>query len=305
MGLDDLHETINTRGYGRRATVREAGISDAAFTRHATDVGMRNTRRDLWVPAGVELSHDQRLEIITEEFPDGLLVTGASGLHVEGVIATPPQNVEVLVPSARNLRNWPATCIHRSATFEQVRAHHVGGRKVAAIPRCFADHAAHVGVDELCQDISTAIRKRRCTLGTAAMELGVRQRYPGRGRHARAIALLSTEVVHSGGERLARRLLRRGGLEFHREPLMIADAHGAAIAEIDIAFADLLLGIEIDGPHHLLPNVAAADRQRDRRLERLGWRIERFYWFEVEERGPWFVAQVQRFVAESREATGQ
>ena len=280
-------------------------MSDAAFSRHAASVGLTRSRKDLWVPAGTDLSHDQRIDAALETLGGDVLITGASALHFDGVLTQAPAIAELLVPAARHLRNWPGTCIHRSTTFGEVRAHHVRGRKLAAVPRSFADRAAHATVDDLCQEISTALRLRLGTLGTVALELGVRQRFPGRGRLARAIAELHKEVVHSKTERLARRHLRPSGLRPHHEPLRIDDEHGKPIAEIDIAFPGLMLGIEIDGPHHLLPHVAAADRQRDRQLASLGWRIERFYWFEVEERRAWFVAQVQRFAAEQVALTGR
>ena len=69
---------------------------------------------------------------------------------------------------------------------------------------------------------------------------------------------------------------------------------GAPHAEIDIPFERRRYGVEVDGPHHLLPDVAAADRQRDRKLEHVHWKIDRFLWFEIEDRGQWFVQQVSR-----------
>ena len=297
MGLDDLYGQINARGFGTRSNARNAEVSDSAFSRHAATVGLTKVRKDLWVPGGTDLTHDHRIDAALEALGDELLITGASGLYFERILDAPPETAELLVPAWRNLQNWPGTCRHRTAVFDAVRAHHIGGRPVASVPRCYADHAQHVSVDRLCQDMSAGIRMRRCTVSTLATELGLRKRWPGRGRYSRAIVALSKETTHSGDERLARRLLHREGLRCHREPLTIENG-GAPIAEIDIAFPDLLLGIEIDGPHHLLPHVAAADRQRDRQLERLGWRIERFYWFEVEERRAWFVAQVLRIVEE-------
>lgn len=297
MGLDELHHELNSRGYSRRSTARSAGLSDAAFSRHASTVGLTNWRRDVWIPGGSSLTHEQQIDATLEVVGGDVLVTGASGLFLDDVLAEPPANVELLVAAQRHLRGWPSTCFHRSTTFADVRSHHVGGRRVAATPRCLADHAAHVTLDRLCRDISTALRLRRCTLGNVGMELAARQRFPGRARLRTAIGRLSEEVTHSSFERLARRVLRAEHLCFHHEPLRVDGPRGP-VAEIDIAFPDLMLGIEIDGPHHLLPDVAAADRQRDRALARLGWRIERFFWFEVEERQAWFVAEVRRVAAE-------
>lgn len=45
---------------------------------------------------------------------------------------------------------------------------------------------------------------------------------------------------------------------------------------IDFAYLAVRLAIEIDGPHHRLPEVKARDARRDRRLRQLGWTVDRF-----------------------------
>lgn len=45
---------------------------------------------------------------------------------------------------------------------------------------------------------------------------------------------------------------------------------------IDLAYPMVKLAIEIDGPHHRLPEHRARDARRDRRLRALGWTVERF-----------------------------
>ena len=66
------------------------------------------------------------------------------------------------------------------------------------------------------------------------------------------------------------------------------------LAEVDIPFFELCYGVEIDGPHHLLPEQAAKDRARDRMLARTcGWSIDRYLWFELEDDPERFVREVQ------------
>ncbi len=45
---------------------------------------------------------------------------------------------------------------------------------------------------------------------------------------------------------------------------------------IDFAYLAVKLAIEIDGPHHKLPEVKARDARRDRCLRLLGWTVDRF-----------------------------
>jgi len=45
---------------------------------------------------------------------------------------------------------------------------------------------------------------------------------------------------------------------------------------IDLAYPDVLVAVEIDGPRHRLPAVKVKDRQRDAHLRSLGWEVLRF-----------------------------
>jgi very-short-patch-repair endonuclease len=51
---------------------------------------------------------------------------------------------------------------------------------------------------------------------------------------------------------------------------------------LDIAYPELKIAIEPDGPHHLLPSIAAYDRRRDADLALLGWVVFHTY-LETEE----------------------
>lgn len=103
-------------------------------------------------------------------------------------------------------------------------------------------------------------------------------------------------LPHSGAEKLARKLLRAADLAPYRRPYPVRRA-GRTIAEIDLAYPDLLYGGEIDGPHHQLAEVAAADKARDRRLRRLGWTIDRFPHDMVRNDPEEFVAEVKAGLA--------
>lgn len=45
---------------------------------------------------------------------------------------------------------------------------------------------------------------------------------------------------------------------------------------LDFAYPAIKLAIEIDGPHHRLPEVQARDARRDHRLRQMGWTVDRF-----------------------------
>ncbi len=141
----------------------------------------------------------------------------------------------------------------------------------------------------------------RLRLGTVASlrEHCVRRgRFPGNGRLVEVLDTLDVELVHSQAERIGRRAIRAAGLRPEPRPYVVMK-DGIRLAEIDIAFPPLLYGVEIDGPHHLMPAMVQADKVRDRQLEQQQWRIDRFSADEVCRRPELFAAAVRRGVVAS------
>ncbi len=78
---------------------------------------------------------------------------------------------------------------------------------------------------------------------------------------------------------------------------------GIPIAEIDIAKPDILYGVEIDGPHHDLPEQRRRDEERDQRLREVGWRIDRFGCEDVLADPAGFAARIRATVEKRRRAS--
>lgn len=296
MSLRDVHQRAGERGFVTTSDVIEAGVASTSFTTHAAAIGWSPRFWRVWVPTGAVLGYAQLCAAAVASIGGDVMTTGATALYLDGVLPQPPVSVEVLLPTARHVAPRGGVCPHRTVAFEQLRGHHRGELVLPPTSRALADHAAHACVNDMCRDIATALRIRRCSMSGIRAELDARKRFPGRATLRQAHGLLLGEIVHSAPERLARRLLRGAGMKFGHKPLSV-EVDGRLTAEIDIPFDRIRYGVEIDGPHHLLPNVAAADRARDRKLERVGWTIDRFYWFEVEDRPAYFVAEVQRRLA--------
>lgn len=74
--------------------------------------------------------------------------------------------------------------------------------------------------------------------------------------------------------------------------------------ELDVAWPELLLDIEVDGPHHLAPDQRGRDRERDRGLRRDGWEVARFPVEEIDEDPRDVAERVRSLIDRRRTALG-
>ena len=295
--MDDvtkLHRDMARQRFATRSQAVGSGMPNSRFTAEAHRSGWeRTSSRGSWVASADGLDHGTLARAHVAAIAQPVLVTGASALFLLGILAHAPALVDLLVPLHRSPAKREGVRIHHTRVFDEVRYQHVAGLLLASVPRAFADYAAHAGYKQLCFAISAALSLRLCTLGQLEREVARRGRFAGRGLLRRAVGEMKGETTHSGYERDARRLLRAEGIVGLPAPLLVW-VEGRPEGEIDIPFEDVRFGVEVDGPHHLLAEVASADRARDRRLKRVGWTIDRFFWFELDERPRWFVQEVQR-----------
>jgi very-short-patch-repair endonuclease len=70
---------------------------------------------------------------------------------------------------------------------------------------------------------------------------------------------------------------------------------GRFVAEVDLAYPDLRVAIELDGRVHLQPEVRERDLPRQNDLVLLGWTVLRFSWHR-------FANHPERVIAEIRAA---
>ncbi len=120
------------------------------------------------------------------------------------------------------------------------------------------------------------------------------------------VADLLGETVHSETERrareLARQVLEPYGLQLHPHPFRV-DLDGRPAGEADLAVVELRYDIEVDGPHHLLPQQIAKDRARDRLMREAGWVVERFAAEEIDLRPHEFKRAIDRTIRQLLQTT--
>jgi hypothetical protein len=270
----------------------------------------RELRRRGWVPvapgvwarepASTPLQRVRELQVgVDRPWP----LTGGARLAVAGVRRAAPELPTLVVGRRRGGRPPAGVRLVRTGWVAGDEVQVVDGLVCAPLLRAWSDAAVEDTIDRLVRDLQVLDRLRHATPERAAEYLCRRGTFHGSRRAWAAIECVQAELVHSDAEALARGAVRSAGFRSaHPRPLLVCDRFGRRVGEIDVAFCLLRYGVEVDGPHHLDPVVAARDAARDRALQRLGWHIDRFPDIEVRADPAGFI---QAVLAGAGEAAGR
>lgn len=283
-------------GVVSRKQALACGLASATINRTARRFGWRAPHPGIYALPGTPKSFEQAAmaALLAAGSPSAL--TGAASLHLLGILGRRPAQPTILVPAHRSLGSHEPCPVIRTTTWDERSLLRVGPLQVVPASRALADHARHVRPVPLGRLVATACALRRTTLAACCHEFEGCRRFPGRTAFRAAVLMLTGEMTHSGAERRGRAMLRAVGIKVANRPYPV-EHDGRVVGEIDIAVPWVLYGIEVDGPHHDLPAQAAADKQRDRLLRRLGWTIDRFPVELIDDNPRHFVREVQRSLA--------
>lgn len=229
--------------------------------------------RDVYLPAGIPITHQVRCRAAALVFPKNAVLTGHSAASLYGLgLALPSDPVEVLIPKA-----------------EQYRAH--PGMNIRHVPIAPGEY-------ELVYDVRVATplrmamdlllnRKLRRTLGSAvgALDAALHERLVDLAelndllyrRHdhgivrARRAALLADARAESVPESVLRVLLVLAGIPV--TPQVEVWHQNRFVARVDLAVDGARLAVEYDGEWHLDPEQARRDAARRDNLAAAGWRV--------------------------------
>jgi hypothetical protein len=172
---------------------------------------------------------------------------------------------------------------HRLTLLEEDLVRHPCGLLLTSALRTAVDCARLLPFEAAVCLLDAGLHRSRFTTHDLAEAVRVRQGWPGVRRLAAAIASADGRS-ESPAESLARLALLPAvpGLV---PQVRVRDERGRVVARLDLGDDELLLGVEVDGKRgHAGAQMVAKDRQRDRRTEALGWRVERCTWHELRAR---------------------
>lgn len=187
--------------------------------------------------------------------------------------------------------------VHQSTDLDRCGVHRIDGIPVTDPARTLLDLGRYIGPNALQRAVEQA---RRLELVTWSSLIHCLAAHARQGRHGvRRLRLVIEngmpieEVTDTDSELMALTLIREHGLAVPTLHHQVRDADGELFAELDLAYADRLAALEIDGTVHLDPEVRKRDDARDHELRRRGWIVRRVWW-EIPMRQPRLFLKIVR-----------
>ena len=224
--------------------------------------------------AGTPITFDQLLlAALLAAGPESAASDRAAAVvwKVEDVRAGRP---EIAVPHQRQLKLEGVT-VHRRRHFDLRDTRKVGPLRVTTPARTIADLAAVLPPDRLEDALDDVLRRKRATVEEVRAQVEKACRKP-----RNLLDLLANRdarnISGSTYENILRRLLVGAGCGAPVRQFVVYDGNGKFVARVDLAYPNAKLLLEYDGGHHEDPKQQAKDAIRQRKLEKLGFRVLRY-----------------------------
>lgn len=192
----------------------------------------------------------------------------------------------------------PALRVHTSTDLDRCALQRIDGIPATDPCRTILDVARFVGDHQLLRSIEWLRRQDKADWSAliATLARHARRGRPGVQRLRRVLMANAhrDEVTDSDLELLGLALLLEHGLP---EPVLHHRVHDGQrfVAEVDLAYPELRIAIELDGAVHFEPAVREADLRKQNDLQLVGWTVLRFSWERL-------MRSPERVVAEVRAA---
>ncbi|BBX05766.1 hypothetical protein [Mycolicibacterium aichiense] len=248
-------------------------LSAGRLTRHDLRTKFRAVHRDVYIPAGAELSPVLRATACWLRSRRRGVLVGFSASAVHGARWIDIRRAAEISDS--NRRPTPAV-IARACGIESDEMCLKAGMAVTTPARTALDLLCWYPTDVAITAVDALARATR--LKVADVEL-LAERHQGRRGIVRARAALN--LVDPGSESPKETWLRlvivRAGFPRPQTQIPVYNEYGVLIAELDMGYEDRKIAFEYEGAHHRIDR-----RQRDRDIRRfedlaeLGWVVVRF-----------------------------
>ena len=214
---------------------------------------------------------------------NGAVLSHASAARRLGLEVPRSESVQVTIPALRNIPELFGVRVWSSRDLLERDTTKRGPFRITHLARTIIDLASVLDDAWLRATLDSALRQRRSNLAWVSRALKER----GRGRRGAArLRVLVSE--YRGEDEMPDSVLESLGIELGRAMRRRPKLHwkvvnGARlVAEVDLAWPEVRLCVELDGwAHHGTRAAFARDRARDRALQTVGWMVLRYTWQEI------------------------
>ena len=282
-----------------RSQALDCGMTSAQIERCLRTGRWERMARGVYRHAATEQTQLSRL--LTVCLAHDVLASHRSAAAVHGIDGYSLDRIEVVAAAGRSLAVRGAR-LHKSAQMDLARPTTRKAVPVTGLGRTVLDVAAVVGRRRLDDTIDAVLRDGRLRLWDLYDVLVSHARRGRNGCGALRAALDARmgddRVPLSSWSRMVSDLLVGAGLDQPCFEYPIHAAGGRFVAQVDLAYPDRNLAIELDSVrwHHNLHNFSH-DRQRRNRLLLAGWDVLNFTWDDYARRPDQLCAAVAAALA--------
>ena len=269
-------------GVVNRADLATAGVSWKWLRDRLTTREWKRMHRGVFRLGCHQPSREEREMAALLAAGEGAVLSHISAARRLGLDVPPDDSVQITVAACRKAKVRGAK-IWRSRSLSSRDVTTRGGLRITNLARTMIDLAWVLDDAWLRACFDSAVRQNRAIVSWLCRAL--HNHGPGRRGIRRLRALLqeyrqTDEVPDSALESLALELAKAVGKTPQLHYNVLDGAHH--VAEVDLAWPKLRLGIECDGwRHHGTRAAFVRDRARDRALFSLGWSVLRYSWEDV------------------------
>lgn len=281
--FDDRIAAIAIRQY---SLITLADVKAAGGTKHHANARCQAGRWENPYPgvyriAGIPWTYEARVRAAVWGAGPGARASHFCACRLHGMgFAT--AGIEITVPRGRRCF-FNNVAVHTSTDLERSNQDYLAHGIPATDPsRTLLDVARRLRPVSLRSAVEAGRRLELVTWSTLAQCLAdhARRGRPGicNLRDIIVTGAANHEVTDTDSELLALSLLREHGFPEPALQHRIWHPDGRLLAEMDFAYLDRRVNIEINGSVHLLPEVIKKDEKRDYMLEQMGWTVRRVWW---------------------------
>lgn len=275
-------------GLFTRAQARGCGYSTKQIRHRVASARWQCLFGSVFTLAGATITAQIRDLALQLAVPGGVLA-GASAARWWG-IAVPDRSSCLSVGPASHPRLTGARFLRDAMSDEDVVM--IEGVLVTSRARTVFDCLRLLAERDAIELLDRALQQRWITVADLSRRV---TRFVGRHGAPKLARLVRVAAsgTRSHAERVARRLLRRAGIDGWTSNFQVFDDAGL-IGTGDLVFRAEKLVIEVDGwAFHTTPDRFQRDRTRQNRLIAAGWTVLRFTWRDLVERPEYVIEVVQ------------